>query len=585
MATTWILGISCFYHDAAAVLLRDGVPVGAASEEVFSRKKHDAGFPALAIRWLLREAKIDAAALSAVAFYDKPLVKFERILLSHVATFPRSFPQFVRGVPSWFAEKLRIDKVLKRELGYTGPILYGQHHLSHAASAFYASGMDEAAVLTVDGVGEWATTSWGLGRGAKLSLSHELRFPHSLGLLYSAFTHYLGFKVNSAEYKVMGLAPYGEPRYVDRVKQLINIKNDGTFRLDMRCFSFDYGTHMFNRRFEAVMGAPARALETGELTQFHKDVARSLQAVVNEVMIHLANRAMDDAGTRNLCLAGGVALNCVANGEIIRNTNVEGFFVQPAAGDAGGALGVALWAWHALLDKPRGWSQESPYLGPAYTEAEIAAALNRYGAVYRRLERAELLEKTAELIDQSMVVGWYQGALEWGPRALGHRSIIGDPRHPEMRDIINTKIKMREGFRPFAPSVLEEDAPRYFELDRPSPHMLLVAPVHDRIRFGPEALPAVTHVDGSARIQTVSRAQDPLYYDLIAAFKARTGCGVIINTSMNVRGEPIVNTPDDAYRCFMRTDMDVLVCGPFLLLKEQQPPLRLASATDEFGLD
>ena len=585
MATTWILGISCFYHDAAAVLLRDGVPVGAASEEVFSRKKHDAGFPALAIRWLLREAGIEASALSAVAFYDKPLVKFERILLSHVSTFPRSFPQFVAGVPSWFAEKLRVDKVLKREIGYTGPLIYGQHHLSHAASAFYASGMTEAAVLTVDGVGEWATTSWGVGRDRKVSLTHELRFPHSLGLLYSAFTHYLGFKVNSAEYKVMGLAPYGEPRHVEAIKQLIHIKNDGTFRLDMRCFSFDYGTRMFNERFEEVMGAPARPIEDGELTQFYKDVARSLQAVVNEVMIHLANRAMDDAGTRNLCLAGGVALNCVANGEIIRNTNVEGFFVQPAAGDAGGALGVALWAWHELLDKPRGWSQQSPYLGPSYDEAEISSALNRYGAVYRRLDREELLENTAELIDHSMVVGWYQGALEWGPRALGHRSILGDPRHPEMRDIINTKIKMREGFRPFAPSVLEEDAGRYFELDRPSPHMLLVAPVRDAVRFGPDALPAVTHVDGSARVQTVRRDQDALYYDLIAAFKRRTGCSVVINTSMNVRGEPIVNTPDDAYRCFMRTDMDALVCGPFLLLKEQQPPLRLASAADEFGLD
>ncbi|MBL8615253.1 MAG: hypothetical protein JNM72_06570 [Deltaproteobacteria bacterium] len=585
MAHTWLLGLSCFYHDAAAVLLRDGVPVGAAAEEVFSRKKHDPGFPVLAIRWLLREHKLSAKDITGVAFYDKPLVKFERLLLSHVATFPRSFPQFVRGIPGWFATKLRIQHLLRRELGYTGPVLYGQHHLSHAASSFYASGLDEAAVLTVDGVGEWATTSWGKGSGNRLELTHELRFPHSLGLLYSAFTLYLGFKVNSAEYKVMGLAPYGEPRHVDRIKQLIHIKNDGTFRLDMRAFSFDYGMRMFTSRFEEIMGAPARPLENGELTQFHKDVARSLQDVVNEVMILLANRAMDDAGTRNLCLAGGVALNCVANGEIIRNTNVENFFVQPAAGDAGGALGAALWAWHELLGKPRAWRQDHAFLGPSYTEAEIEAALNRYGAVYTRLDRAKLLEKAAELIDHSLVLGWVQGGLEWGPRALGHRSILGDPRHPEMRDIINMKIKMREGFRPFAPTVLEEDAAEWFELDRPSPYMLLVAPVKDEVRFGPRALPAVTHVDGSARIQTIRRDQDPLYYDLIKAFKARTGCGVVINTSMNVRGEPIVNTPEDAYRCFMRTDMDALVIGPFLLLKEQQPALRLPSAAEEFGLD
>ncbi len=581
----YILGLSCFYHDAAACLLRDGVPVAAVDEQAFTRKKHDPDFPVNAIRWCLEQAGIGMDQVSAVAFYDKPIWKFERLLLSHIATFPLSFPQFVKGMPSWFASKLRLNKLLTRELNYLGPVFYGQHHLSHAASAFYASGWEEAALLTVDGVGEWASTSWGVGRGTKVELQGEIRFPHSLGLLYSAFTYYLGFKVNSGEYKVMGLAPYGEPLYVDRIKQLIAIKEDGSFRLDMRHFTFDHGMRMFNRRFEEVMGQPARPLDDGPLDQFYKDVARSLQEVVNEVMVKLATRVIEQTGCPRLCLAGGVALNCVANGHILRNAPVQDIFVQPAAGDAGGAMGAALWAWHDILDKPRKWKMEHAYLGPGFTEEQIKADLDGYGAVYRRLDRQPLLDETADLIDQSMVVGWFQGRREWGPRALGHRSILGDARHPEMREIINAKIKMREGFRPFAPTCLEEDVGDYFELDRPSPYMLLVAPVRVDITEGPVPLPAITHVDGSARVQTIRRDQDDLYYDLINSFKRKTGCSVLINTSMNVRGEPMVNSAEDAYRCFMRTEMDALVAGPFLMLKSDQPDLRLRSAADEFGLD
>jgi carbamoyltransferase len=577
----YVLGLSCFYHDAAVCLLRDGVPIAAASEQAFSRKKHDERFPVHAITWALSHAGITIDQVSIVAFYDKPLVKFERILKSHLAHFPRSFPQFCRGIPSWFSTKLRLDKLLLREFGYTGAIIYGQHHRSHAASAFYASGFDEATLLTVDGVGEWSTATWGVGRGTEIEMKGEIRFPHSLGLLYSAFTAYLGFKVNSAEYKVMGLAPYGEPKYVDNIKQMFHLRPDGTFRLDMRHFDFDHGIRMYNSRFEEVMGQPTRLMEAPTLDQFHKDVARSVQEVVNEAMVKLATSAVESTGIPRLCLSGGVALNCVANGHILREAPIEDLFVQPAAGDAGGAMGVALWAWHSLLNKPRAWRMDNAYLGPGYTDEEAEFALDELGAVYHRMDRQPLLDKTAALIDQAMVVGWYQGRLEWGPRALGHRSILGDARQPEMRDIINRKIKFREGFRPFAPTVLEECVGQYFEIDRPSPYMLLVAQVSAHAI----PLPAITHVDNSARIQTINRKQDALYYDLIDTFKKRTGCGVVINTSMNVRGEPIVNSPTDAYECFMRTHMDALIIGPFMLLKTEQPETDLASAKDAFGLD
>ena len=581
----YILGLSCFYHDSAICLLKDGVPIAAADEQSFTRKKHDSSFPVQAIRWALNFANIDFSQIHAVAFYDKPLVKFERILKSHLAHFPRSFTQFVRGMPSWFKTKLRLDKALSKEFGYKGAICYGEHHRSHAASSFYSSGWKEAAILTVDGVGEWSTTTWGIGRDTQLDIMHEIRFPHSLGLLYSAFTYYLGFKVNSGEYKVMGLAPYGEPKYIDRIKKLIHIQEDGSFRLNMKHFCFDYGMRMYLPSFEEIMGQPTRPLDSGELPQFYKDVARSIQEVVNEIMCKLATHIVKTTGQKRLCLAGGVALNCVANGKILRETPVEEIFIQPAAGDNGGAMGAALWLWHDVLKKERSWAMSSPYLGPEYTEEFIEQTLKDYKAVYHKLDRKALLEQTATLLEQSQVVGWYQGRLEWGPRALGHRSILGDPRHPKMREIINMKIKMREGFRPFAPSVIEEDAKQYFALDQQSPYMLLVAPVHDSIQNSALPLPSITHVDGSARVQTVNAQQEPLYYNLLQTFKKKTGCSVLINTSMNVRGEPIVNTPEDAYRCFMRTQMDAIVIGSFLLNKKEQPHIELKSAQDEFGLD
>ena len=577
----YILGISCFYHDAAVCLLHNGVPVAAADEQVFSRKKHDSSFPTQSVNWALKQAGITINQIEAVAFYDKPLLKFERILKSHVATFPRSFSQFVKGMPSWFNTKLKFKKVLKRELGYTGPVCFSEHHMSHAASAFFASGWDEAAILTVDGVGEWATTSWGIGKGSKITFQDEIHFPHSVGLLYSAFTYYLGFKVNSAEYKVMGLAPYGEPKYVDRIKQLITIKDDGTFRLNMKHFSFDYGLKMYKPSFETIMGAPTRSMESGPLEQFHKDVARSLQEVVNEVMVKLATNIVERTGLKRLCLAGGVALNCVANGHILRDSPVDEIFIQPAAGDNGGAMGAALWLWHQVLNKQRDWKLTSPYLGPEYSEQQMQQTLDQYGAVYHRMDTEALLDTTTDLLNDAKVIGWHQGRMEWGPRALGHRTIMGDPRHPQMREIINAKIKMREGFRPFAPTVLEEDTEAYFQLNCPSPYMLLVAPVREDI----PPLPSITHVDGSARVQTIRQDQDDLYYRLIKRFKDKTGCSVVINTSMNVRGEPIVNTPEDTYRCFMRTHMDALVMGPFILHKSEQPDLQLLSAEDEFGLD
>jgi len=576
-----ILGISCFYHDAAACLIQDGRLVAAASEERFTRKKHDEGFPHQAIQYCLKAGKIEAKDLDYVGFYDKPFLKFERLLSTYLSTFPRGFRSFSKAMPVWLREKLWIPQLIRKELKYEGKVLFTEHHLSHAASAFLVSPFKEAAILTVDGVGEWATASYGVGRDREIDLFKEIRFPHSLGLLYSAFTYYLGFKVNSAEYKVMGLAPYGVPRYVDQVRQIIEIKDDGSFELDMRFFSYHHGLRMVNGRFSALFGGPPRDPES-KLDQRHKDIAASVQKVTEEIMLKMASWLHRETKMENLCLAGGVALNCVANGRILREGPFKDLFIQPAAGDAGGALGVAAYIFHSLLGHPRMTPMEDAYLGPEYSEEEIRKALERYGAPYRRLERDDLVREVAALIEGQTVIGWFQGRMEFGPRALGSRSILADARNPENKDVVNLKIKFRESFRPFAPSVLEEKIGEYFEIDRPSPYMLLVAPV----REGKRVIPSVTHVDHSARIQSINRKQNALYYDLIREFERRTGVPVIINTSFNVRGEPIVCSPDDAYRCFMRTHMDYLVAGPYLLDKKDQPPFKEEKDwRDEFQLD
>ncbi len=574
-----VLGISAFYHDAAACLLSDGRLVAAASEERFTRVKHDDRFPELAIAYVLAEGGITAAELDVVGFYDKPWVKFERLVITHLATFPRSWTQFRQAVPVWLKDKLFLRQIIRRQLGYEGEILFGEHHLSHAASAFYSSPYRRAAILTIDGVGEWATSARGVGRENRIELLDEIHFPHSLGLLYSAFTYYLGFKVNSAEYKVMGLAPYGDPeRWYRRIRdEIVDLRPDGSLRLNMDYFAYDYGLTMTSRRFDELFGGPPREPESA-LMQREKDIAAALQRVTEEVMLAMAVALRERTGERRLCLAGGVALNCVGNGRLLREAGYEDIWIQPAAGDAGGAVGVAQHIWHALLDRPRGpvnAADGSPelglqhvFLGPAFGEAEIARRLAPFGARLHRPPPPELLERVAELIDQQCVVGWFQGRMEFGPRALGARSILADARNPENQRRVNLKIKFRESFRPFAPSVLEERVSDVFELDRPSPYMLLVA----RARHGD--LPSVTHVDGSARIQTVRRDQNALYYDLLKAFERRTGCPVIVNTSFNVRGEPIVCTPEDAYRAFMRTEMDWLAIGPFLLQKAEQPGWR-----------
>ena len=587
-----ILGISAFYHDSAAALVRDGEIIAAAQEERFSRKKHDHSFPANAVRYCLEEGGITAKELDYIGFYDKPFLKFERILETYFAFAPAGIRSFLKAVPLWLSQKLWLPEVIRKEVGYDGEIIFTEHHESHAASAFFPSPFDEAAIVTIDGVGEWATASLGVGRGNQVSLLSEIKFPHSLGLLYSAFTYYTGFRVNSGEYKLMGLAPYGEPKYVDLIlEKLIRVREDGSFVMNMDYFNYCAGLTMTNGRFHKLFGAGPRKPET-EITQHHMDVARSVQAVTEEIMLRMARYAYKRTGLRNLCLAGGVALNCVGNGRILREGPFERLWVQPAAGDAGGALGVALFIWHQYLGNARSVDgisdkQKASLLGPSFSDEQIEAFLKSQGARYRRLERDELIGTVARLLADEKVVGWFQGRMEFGPRALGARSILGDARSESMQSVMNRKIKFRESFRPFAPSVLEEDASEYFEIDRESPYMLLVAPVKadKRIKheegeraFGLEKLklkrseiPAVTHVDYSARIQTVSRKDNPLYYDLIKRFKEITGCPVIINTSFNVRGEPIVCTPEDAYKCFMRTGMDYLAIGSFLLDKKEQP--------------
>ncbi|MBE7560872.1 carbamoyltransferase [bacterium] len=591
--TTYILGISAFYHDSAAALLADGEILAAAQEERFTRKKHDFRFPTHAARYCLSAAGIGPGDLACVGFYDKPFVKFERLLETYLAFTPVGLRSFLMSMPLWLKQKLWLPEVIGKELDYEGEVLFCDHHESHAASAFFPSPFSRAAILTMDGVGEWTTTSWGVGRDNRVELKSEIRFPHSLGLLYSAFTYYTGFKVNSGEYKVMGLAPYGEPRYVQAIyDHLVDLKEDGSFRLNMEFFNYCQGLTMTNHKFDELFGGPPRKPES-KLTQREMDLARSVQVVTEEIMLRTARHVHKETGEKNLCLAGGVALNCVGNGRILREGPYERLWIQPAAGDAGGALGVALYLLHHYYGKPRTVDggrdiQKASLLGPAWSDEELEAWLKERGYPYQTVSDAELPGRVADEMIAEKVEGWFQGRMEFGPRALGARSILGDARSPRMQSTMNLKIKYRESFRPFAPTVLRERVSDFFEMDCESPYMLLVAPVRKELchemtpeqksLFGIEKLnvprstiPAITHVDYSARVQTVERQDNPRYYDTIAAFGEKTGVPVVINTSFNVRGEPIVCTPEDAYRCFMRTEMDVLVLGRHILYKEQQP--------------
>ncbi|MEZ6036853.1 MAG: carbamoyltransferase [Planctomycetota bacterium] len=593
---TYILGISAFYHDSAAALLRDGEIVAAAQEERFTRKKHDSAFPGEATRFCLDQAGIAAKDLDFVAFYDKPILKFHRLLETYLGFAPVGISSFRKALPVWLGEKLHMRRLLTKELGHKpkNRYVFPEHHESHAASAFYPSPFEEAAILTMDGVGEWATTSIGVGEGHKLKLIREIRFPHSLGLLYSAFTYYCGFKVNSGEYKLMGLAPYGEPRFEKVIRDhLIDLREDGSYRLDLKYFNYCQGLTMTNDRFAALFGQPRRSPES-DLTQFQMDVAASIQKVTEDVMLRTARYAQQVTGKKNLCLAGGVALNCVGNGVILREGPFDKIWIQPAAGDAGGALGAAQFVWHNLLDKPRtvqpADSQRGSLLGPKYESKDIKAFLDEQKVVYEECaDEAALADRVAELIEQENVIGWFQGPMEFGPRALGSRSIIGDARSPKMQSVMNLKIKFRESFRPFAPIVLREHASEYFEIkpEQDSPYMLIVAPVRDEKRkqvdaglFGLDKLkqlrsviPAVTHVDYSARLQTVDGERNPRLASMMKRFHERTGSPVLINTSFNVRGEPIVCTPQDALRCFMGTEMDVLVLENFVIRRAAQQNL------------
>jgi len=587
-----ILGVSAYYHDAAAALVVDGKIISAAQEERFTRKKSDPDFPRQAAGFCLRHAGLSPADLDAVVFYDKPVLKFTRLLETYLAVAPGGWRTFPAAVSNWLGEKLDLRKAIRAELPDLRPdcqILFTGHHQSHAASAFYPSPFEEAAILTIDGVGEWATTAISLGRGREIKMLKEVRFPHSLGLVYSAFTDYCGFRINSGEYKLMGLAPYGEPKYADAIRrELFDLKPDGSFWLNLEYFNFLHGITMTNRKFDRLFGGPPRKPEE-KIGQRHMDLARSIQMVTEEIMLRLARHAREVTGQKNLCLAGGVALNCVANGVILREKIFDRMWIQPAAGDAGGALGAALSAWYAAPGNTRVLvstdSMQAALLGPGFSDDEIESVLRAHRAVFQKLEKDALLDCTVELIKAEKVIGWFQGRMEFGPRALGNRSILGDARSTRMQSVMNLKVKFRESFRPFAPIVRRERAADYFELETESPYMLLVAPVKKELRheISPEfkgldrlkevrsTLPAITHVDYSARIQTVEREDNPLLYDLLLRFEHATGCGVLVNTSFNVRGEPIVCTPDDAYRCFMNTEMDYLIMGGFVIERTAQP--------------
>ncbi len=610
---TYILGISAFYHDSAACLLKEGEIVAAAQEERFTRKKHDASFPKNAIKFVLEYSNINLSSVDKIVFFEKPFLKFERLLETYVAFAPKGFTSFCKAMPIWLREKLfqknlLLNKLKEIDENYKSDenIFFSDHHLSHAASAFFPSPFEEAVVLTADGVGEWATTTVAIGKKNTLEIKKEIHFPHSLGLLYSAFTYYTGFKVNSGEYKLMGLAPYGAPIYEDLIKKLIDIKEDGTFRLDQKYFNYSTGLTMTNKKFDSLFGQKPRDPKKDKITKFHMDIAASIQKVTEEVMIKLAKSIRKEYAIKNLCLAGGVALNCVANGKILKEKIFDKIWIQPAAGDAGGSLGAALALWYLDLKKKRDVNpsdnMKGSYLGTEFSQEEIENELNMAGARFETVKYDEMIEKTSKLLSNQKAIGWFQGRMEFGPRALGSRSIIGDPRSEQMQKNLNLKVKYRESFRPFAPSILRENLNEWFNIDVDSPYMLLVADVisekkiemtqEQKKLFGIEKLnikrseiPAVTHVDYSARIQTVSEKTNKPYYDLILNFDQRTGCPVIVNTSFNVRGEPIVNTPKDAFNCFMGTDLDFLVIGNCILDKTKQDPNLKKDYSSEFELD
>jgi carbamoyltransferase len=567
----YILGISCYYHDAAAALLKDGVVVAAAEEERFTRKKHDTRFPINAINYCLKEAGITPDKLACVAFYEKPMLKFERLLNQHFQMFPKSLPVFLRSTPSWLTEKLKLPSTLRKKLKYEGEVLFVEHHKSHAASSFLPSPFKKAAILTIDGVGEWATTTLGIGEGNGIKLMKEIHFPHSIGLLYSAVTAYLGFKVNNDEYKVMGLAAYGEPVYYDIFKKILELKDDGSYRLDMSYFVYHYKDTMLGKKFLKEFG-PVRKPES-KVEKRHKDIAASLQKITEEAVIKMLNHLHEITKCENVCIAGGVALNSLANGKLLRNTPFSRMYIQPAAGDAGGAIGAALYVYNTLLGKERNYVMDSAYLGPAFTDSEVKEFLDSTGIKYTEFSNdSELVKKTAQLIHSNRVVGWFQGRMEWGPRALGSRSILSNPCNPQMKDILNAKVKHREMFRPFAPAVAEEDAKDYFESDEPVPmptdFMLMVYPIHKNRQ---KSIPSVVHNDGTGRLQTVRKWQNPKYYGVIKEFEKLSGVPVIINTSFNIRGEPIVCTPHEAYRCMMGTGIDYLVMGKYMISREDNP--------------